>query len=79
MPASTIHVEPNPKGRWIVRHEDERESHSEHESATEAERVARELANVDGASVVLLHDRYSRIHHLRTERRPARSQVPRRG
>ena len=34
MSASTIHVEPSPDGRWIVRHEDERESRSEHESAT---------------------------------------------
>lgn len=79
MPTSIIHVEPNPKGRWIVRNENEVESHSEHESATEAERVARELANVDGASLVLLRDRYSRIHHLHTEGRPARTQAPRRG
>jgi hypothetical protein len=79
MPASTIHVEPNPKGRWIVRHEHERESHSEHESATEAERVALDLATVDGASLVVIHDRYSRIHELHTEDRPARTPPPRRG
>jgi hypothetical protein len=73
MSASTIHVEPDRNGRWMVRHEGERESHSEHESATEAERVARALANIDGASLVLLHDRYARIHHLHTEGRSERS------
>jgi hypothetical protein len=73
MPASTIHVEPDRKGRWIVRHEDEREPHSEHESATEAERVARALARFDGASLVLLHDRYARIHCLHTEGRSERT------
>jgi hypothetical protein len=73
MSASTIHVEPDRNGRWTVRHEGERESHSEHESATEAERVARALANIDGASLVLLHDRYARIHHLHTEGRSERS------
>jgi hypothetical protein len=62
--ASTVHVEPNPKGRWIVRREDEREPLSEHESATEATHIARELAQLEGASLVLLHDRYTRIHHL---------------
>ncbi len=70
MPASTVHVEPNVKGRWIVRHEDELESLSEHESATEAKRVACELAQLEGATLVLLHDRYARIHHVPT---PGRS------
>jgi hypothetical protein len=70
MSASTVHVEPNPKGRWIVRHENEREPLSEHESATEAKRVACELAQFEGTSLVLLHDRYARIHHLRSDARP---------
>jgi hypothetical protein len=64
MSASTVHVEPNPKGRWIVRRDDEREPLSEHESATEAAHIARELAQLEGASLVLLHDRYARIHRL---------------
>ena len=64
MSASTVHVEPNPKGRWIVRRYDEREPLSEHESATEAAHIARELAQLEGASLVLLHDRYARIHRL---------------
>jgi uncharacterized protein DUF2188 len=69
---STIHVQPNAEGRWIVRHENDREAHSEHESATEAERVARELANAEGATRVLLRDRYGRVRDLRDERPTAR-------
>lgn len=76
--ASTVHVEPNPKGRWIVRREDEREPLSEHESATEAKRVACELARLEGTSLVLLRDRYARIHHLHGEVRPERNQASRR-
>jgi hypothetical protein len=64
MPASTVHVEPTPTGRWIVRVDDERESLSEHESATDAQRAACDLAQVKGAAVVLLHDRYSRVHRV---------------
>jgi hypothetical protein len=67
MSASTVHVEPNPKGRWIVRRDDEREPLSEHESATEAAHIARELAQLEGTSLVLLHDRYARIHRLHGE------------
>jgi len=64
MPASTIHVEPNAEGRWIVRHEGEREPFSEHESATDAEREARTLAQHEHAASVLVHDRYTRTHRL---------------
>ena len=71
MSASTVHVEPGPKGRWVVRYEDDREPLSEHDSATEAKRVACELAHREGTSLVLLRDRYARIHHVRVER-PAR-------
>ena len=78
MPASTVHVEPDVKGRWIVRHEDELEPLSEHESATEAKRVACELAQLHGASLVLLRDRYSRVHHVRADARPERDQRQRR-
>jgi hypothetical protein len=70
MAAATIHVEPTPTGRWIVRHDDERESVSEYESATEAERVAGDLARIEGASLVFLHDRYARVHRVRIGRRP---------
>jgi hypothetical protein len=78
MSASTVHVEPNVKGRWIVRREDELEPLSEHESATEAKRVAGELARFEGTSLVLLHDRYARIHDVRTDAWPERNQPPRR-
>jgi hypothetical protein len=67
MSASTVHVEPNPKGRWIVRRNDEREPLSEHESATEAAHIARELAELEGTSLILLHDRYARTHRLHGE------------
>ncbi len=64
MSASTIHVEPTPAGRWTVRHDDERNALSEHGSATDAQRVACDLAQIEGASRVLLHDRYSRVHYV---------------
>lgn len=67
MSGSTVHVQPNPEGRWIVRHEGEREPVSVHASASEAERVASELARSEGASLVLPHDRYARVHRLRTD------------
>jgi uncharacterized protein DUF2188 len=78
MPSSTIHVEPTSTGRWIVRHDDECETLSEHESATYAQRVARDLARIEGASVVLLHDRYARVHQLRIEGRRPRDPASRR-
>ncbi len=81
MPTPTIHVEPTSKGRWIVRHEDEREPLSEHESATDAERSARALAQCEDASFVLLYDRYARTHHLPIEARataePGNTSAPR--
>lgn len=67
MPASIIHVEPTTAGRWIVRHDNDLESLSEHDSASDAQRVACELAHLEGASAVLLHDRYARVHRLPTE------------
>jgi hypothetical protein len=67
MPPSNIHVEPNSKGRWIVRREDAREPLSEHGSATDAERVARALAQLEDASFVVLHDRYTRTRRVRIE------------
>jgi hypothetical protein len=70
MLARMIHVEPTPMGRWIVRHEHDREPLSEHDSATEAERVARERARLEGVPLVLVHDRYARVHRLDTGARP---------
>jgi hypothetical protein len=64
MPTPAIRVEPSSMGRWVVRHDDEREPLSEHESATDAERVARTLAQRENASSVVLYDRYGRTHRL---------------
>ena len=74
MCASHVHVEANRKGRWIVRREDERQPLSEHENATEAQRVACELADLEGAAGVFLHDRYPRPACPR--RRPPEARSP---
>ena len=67
MTAPNIHVEPNAQGRWIVRLESERKPLSEHESATDAQRAACDLAQVEGAAVVLLRDRYARVRRVPIE------------
>lgn len=67
MPMPAIRVEPDSSGRWVVRHDDEREPLSQHESATDAERVARTLAHVEHAPSVVLYDRYGRSHRLDME------------
>ena len=64
MSVSTIHVEPTATGRWIVRHDKEHDSLSEHDNATDAQRIACDLAHREGASAVLLHDRYARVHRV---------------
>lgn len=66
MPTSIVHVEPNSRGRWIVRQEGDPEPLSEHESASEAERVARDVVRLEDTALVLLHDRYARVHPLDT-------------
>jgi Uncharacterized protein conserved in bacteria (DUF2188) len=66
MHAST-HIEPDRTGGWIVRHEDDRELLSEHSSATEAERAARERAELERAPGIVVHDRYARLHPLSIE------------
>ena len=65
MPTSAIRVEPNSTGRWVVRHDDERKPLSEHDSATDAERVAWTLAHRENVSSVVLYDRYGRSHWLK--------------
>jgi hypothetical protein len=67
MSGSTIHVEPTSTGRWTVRHEGAAESLSDHGDANDAQRVARDLAQHEGASSVLLHDCYGRVHSVRFE------------
>jgi hypothetical protein len=59
--AASVHVVPGRAGRWIVRAGDEATIASIHPSAIEAERAARGVARVRGASRVVLHDRYCRF------------------
>ena len=61
-PATTVHVEPDPTGRWSVRRDSESLPLSRHTSATMAELAARAL---DRRVVVVVHDRYGRIHTRR--------------
>ena len=62
MSRTTIHVEPDHHGTWLVRHEAERVS--EHATATDAERAALAAARRLDADSVLLHDRYSRTRQV---------------
>jgi hypothetical protein len=62
--SAPVHVLPDRRGRWSVRHEGEDQPLSEHGSATEAEIAARAL----GRDVVV-HDRYGRIRHVPAPRR----------
>jgi hypothetical protein len=60
--SATVHIEPSPAGRWIVRYGEDAPCASEHESATEAERAARAQVPDDEGLVLVLRDRYSRVH-----------------
>jgi hypothetical protein len=62
MHASTVHVEPNRVGRWVVRYGTDHEPRSEHNSATEAECAARDGAAGQSGLLLLVRDRYSRVH-----------------
>ena len=65
-PASrVVHVLPDPRGRWLVRIGDDPATTTEHPTATTAERQARRRAFALGIEVVLLHDRYQRVHESR--------------
>ena len=58
---STVHIEPNRQGRWVVRYDDSAHC-SEHNSATEAERAARSRMRGEDSVEMLLRDRYGRVH-----------------
>jgi len=62
MSTSTIHVEPDQRGSWLVRRDAERVS--EHHSATDAERAARVAARRFSCSSVVFHDRYRRTREI---------------
>jgi len=59
---TSVHVVPGRKGVWTVRGVDDGAAESMHPSATEAERAARDYARASGATQVVLHDRYARLH-----------------
>jgi len=58
----SVHVVPGRKGVWTVRGADDDAAASVHASATEAERAAHSYAYAHGATQVVLHDRYARLH-----------------
>ena len=63
-PAPGLHVEPAPRGRWVVRYEHGKQPLSDHLTASEAQASAQRLARTEGIPVVLLHDSYARVHEV---------------
>ena len=59
---TTVHVFPHPRGRWFVRVGDDPATMTEHPTVNLAERQARRRAVALGLDVVLVHDRYQRVH-----------------
>jgi hypothetical protein len=59
---AVVHVLPNASGRWMVQVGDDVVTASEHASATVAEFEARRRAEALGADVILVRDRYQRVH-----------------
>ena len=63
MPAPNIHVEPH-GSCWVVRREGDLEPLSQHGDATAATREACERSRRAETALVLLHDRYARVHRV---------------
>jgi Uncharacterized protein conserved in bacteria (DUF2188) len=57
-----VHVVPGRRGVWSVRATDDGSAASVHASATDAERAAHRYAHARGATHVVVHDRYARVH-----------------
>jgi hypothetical protein len=57
-----VHVLPDRTGRWIVQVGDDPATTTEHPTANVAERQARRRALALGVDVILVRDRYQRIH-----------------
>ena len=55
-PVPGLHVEPTPRGRWVVRYEHGKQPLSDHLTASEAQGSAQCRARTEGIAVVLLHD-----------------------
>jgi hypothetical protein len=60
--APVVHVLPNASGRWMVQVGDDVVTATEHSTATVAELEARQRADALGADVILVRDRYERVH-----------------
>jgi hypothetical protein len=60
--APVVHVLPNRAGRWLVQLGDDTATTTEHPTASVAERQARRRAKALGLDVILVRDRYQRIH-----------------
>ena len=71
MSHTTIHVEPDQRGSWLVRRDAERVS--EHHTATDAERAAFQAARRFSATSVLMHDRYRRVREISVSSPPKAS------
>jgi hypothetical protein len=57
-----VHVLPRHDGRWTVRTDDDTLTDTEHPTADAAEMHAHRRAATLGTDVVLVHDRYLRVH-----------------
>jgi hypothetical protein len=60
-----VHVLSDPSGRWLVRIGGDDATTTEHPNANVAERQALRRASTLGIDVVLVHDRYQRVHESR--------------
>jgi hypothetical protein len=61
MTARAIHVQPGPRGHWLVRDEHDPHPSSEHLTANEAERAALSRARASGVTSIAVHDLYQRV------------------
>jgi Uncharacterized protein conserved in bacteria (DUF2188) len=68
-PSQRLHVGPDPYGHWHVHREGEERALSEHASATQAERAAKQHAVACDAYEIVVHDRYHRVHTVIVPRR----------
>jgi Uncharacterized protein conserved in bacteria (DUF2188) len=57
-----VHILPSRTGRWVVQVGDDAATTTEHPTANVAERQARRRAKALGLDVILVRDRYQRIH-----------------
>jgi Uncharacterized protein conserved in bacteria (DUF2188) len=62
--APGLHVEPTASGRWVVCYEHHKQPLSDHPTANEAQGSAQRRARTESIAVVLLHDRYARVHEI---------------